>query len=350
MKQIKYIVLLAFAATLLVACDLSDPGSSAKAPDGFELDDDSPAGLRIKKALEDYGVLFRYEFTDVDYAYNWTGSIQGMPYVLATDGNAIIKVIDYIEQEVFSIFPAGFIKEYMPPTILLVDSLQMEYIHRDDAADPPVRYNVYNNILGNVTSGSLTIGGVNEHFVGSQEIKEGLISIFVERLLANSKAFPWPDEFVKVTDDLYEQAMGGVASSTYNSNYPYWDGDFENVGYWSATIADGPTTWLGRGVLSPGRLGDLSYETLSLGGTVYELPTCAKGTMGNDFGNFVVFILTKTVAEKEAFYAYVASITTNGGVRYPHGGPAAAEAIKQKVQIVKNYFQEHVGIELKDPS
>jgi hypothetical protein len=201
--------------------------------------------------------------------------------------------------------------------------------------------------LGNVSSGAITIGGVNEHFVGSPEVKEGLISIFVERLLNNSKTFPWPDEFMNVSVALFE------ATNLSNLYYPHWNGDFTKIEYWTGTVADGPTFWLGRGILKPGRLGDLSYSRQSFMGILLESALCAKATVGNDFGDFVAFILTKTVAEKEDFYAYVRNLPpydTYGDARLPQGGPEAEAAIRQKVQIVKNYFKEHVGIELKDPS
>jgi hypothetical protein len=348
MKRIIHATLLAFVTSIFVACDLSDPGSPVGAPDDFELNDDSPAGQRVKKAFEDHGVLFRYEFTEVDYAYDWTGSITSMPYVPATNQESIIKMIDFIEQEVFSIFPDGFIKEYMPPKILMVDSLKIRYTYYDELSEPPVSYSIYKNIQGNVTSSSLTISGVNEHFVGTSEVKEELISIFVERLLANSKAFPWPEEFLAVTEDLYNQAMEGVTASVKNMYYPYWSGDFSDIDSWMATAEEGPTDWLGRGILKPGRLGDLSYDRRSFYGYELTSPACAKATLANDFADFVVFILTKTVAEKEAFYAYVESIVSSDA-RYPQGGPLAAAAIRQKVQVVKEYFKTHAGVELRDP-
>jgi hypothetical protein len=351
MKQIKYITLLAFAASMLVACDLSDPNDSVEIPGGFELDDDSPAGLRIKKAMEDNGVMFRYQFSDVDYSYDWTSSITSLSYTPATDQASIIKVIDYIEQEIFSIFPAGFIKEYMPPTILLVDSLKMLYTYDDRLSEPPVQYTYNYSIIGNVASGNMVIANVNSDFNNppSATLKEDLISLFVERLLANSK-LPWPDEFAAVSDALF------AASGLSSSYQPYWDGDFTSIKSWGLYMADF-TDWWGRAVLKTGRLGDMGYSASSMFSYIIIYYNLSKGTVGQDFGDYVAFILTKTAAEKQAFYDMVAARPLTQDVpgynpdpRTPQGGPPAVEAMKHKVQLVKNYFKENFNVELKDPS
>ncbi|MDR2131356.1 MAG: hypothetical protein LBP56_09385 [Odoribacteraceae bacterium] len=351
MKNRKNIILLAFLATAFVACDLSDPGEPAAVPPGFDLSDDSPAGVRIEKALEDHGVLYRYKFTDVDYSYNWTSSITSMEYVPATDQQSIINVIDYIEQEIFSIFPEGFVKTYMPPTVLLVDSLKMLYTYDDPRPDPPVNVTYHYSIVGNVTASSMVIANVNKNFNNppSETLKEDLISLFVERLLAN-KNLPWPDAFVAVSDELFRAT--GLAASYH----PYWNGDFVNIKSWGLVVPDF-TDWWGRGILKIGRLGDMGFSVFVWGAYEIETYDLAKATAGQDFGDYVAFILTKTAAEKQAFYDIVAArpLTQNvpGGnpdPRTPQGGPPAVEVMKRKVQLVKDYFKENFNIELKDPS
>lgn len=345
MKHFKFFILLAFFATAFVACDLSDPGDEVPPPAGFDLVDDSPAGERIKQAIEDYDMLFRYQFSDVEYGYNWTGSITSLSYTPATDQEAIIKVIDYIEDEVFSIFPEGFIKQYMPPTVLLVDSLKMHYKHNDQLSDPVVTYEYDYSIAGNVTAGNLVVANVNSRFNNppSATLKGELVSLFVERLLANANV-AWPEKFVALTDSIYGTS---IPSLVYNSNYPYWDGDFSAIKTWTA-LTEGYTGWWGRGILNMGRLGNMSYSGQAYGSIMITSYGYARGTAAQDFGDYVAFILTKTPAEKQAFYDTVAAVPVPDA-RYPEGGPIAVSAIKRKVQLVKDYFKENFNVELREP-
>jgi hypothetical protein len=176
--------------------------------------------------------------------------------------------------------------------------------------------------------------------------------------------------FELLTDNFYKavlQAFTTFWSIIYPMYYPYWDGDYGNMVTWieqGESPADS-TEWLGRAVLKYGRLGVNEMDYQKFQGVLMETTYFSRGTVEQDFGDYVAFILTKTAIEKEAFYADVAarrntarqvvnvetgktgSDNRNG---YPHGGSPAVEVIKQKVDLVKNWFQNSLNITLQEPT
>jgi hypothetical protein len=228
-----------------------------------------------------------------------------------------------------------------------------------------------------VTDRYLAIGNVNTHFdTNDAGLKEELISAVVERLLSNDYLPPLTD-FVNATEDALKackvqwQIAIGNTISLFAVNYPYWNG-ISSALYktWNMEKED-YTRWLAWSVLKPGRCGYMGFNDDSKMGirlTSYEYD---KGTIQKDFGDFTAFILTKTPAEKEAFYAAVAAhnelpdasadmieknqdylVYRDGKYydgRFPYyGGEIGANAIRKKVEIVKSWWQG-LGITLKEP-
>jgi hypothetical protein len=365
MKRIKYVIL-ACLSIFVVACgDLSDPGGEVELGEGMSFSDDSPAGQRIRKAIDDYGIFFKYQFPESEYSYAWNTIISSMPYTRATHEESIIKAIDYIDDEVFSLFPEGFIKKYMPPTILLVDSLKVRCQHEDQLVGETET--VYHSIPGNITESALVIANINEKFNKPGEeytatLKEDLVSLIVERLLSNA-ATPFPDDFIRVTTDFFDLKMSVITPALLipfvkPMHNPYWDGD-PNASMlydrWSVEVgaAIPQTSWWGRGLVKTGRRGELSWQLNAGTGLVYQ--GISRPTQAQDFGDFVAFILTKTAAEKEAFYATVAAQPDRSGTTaypgaFPYGGAESLGIIKQKVQMAKDYFQTNLGVTLQEPN
>jgi hypothetical protein len=200
--------------------------------------------------------------------------------------------------------------------------------------------------------------------------------MLVEHLLFNN-SFPSIDDFVKATEDAIT-ACGAVwlfnigsGTTTISSNYPYWSGDKSATGTtWGLNYEDG-SQWLGWSVLKPGRCGYMGYENSSYSGIKITAYNFDKGTTKKDFADFTAFILNRTAAHKEAFYAAVAAhnelpkavarqieenqpylVLRDGEYydgRFPfYGGEIGANAIKIKVDIVKSWWKT-LGIVLIEP-
>ena len=336
----KFIVYFLIAAIpfFITACDRSDEvGTLTLNVGGDGLSGDSPVDKKIQEMFEKYEVLFKYKYDEAEYCYNWTEfiDINILPYSPAKE-EYVERVINYFEDEIFSIFPEGFIKKHLQPTILLADSLKMEWEYIDNVAGN--RYADYHNLWGNVTRNYIVIGHVSADFdFTSRDMKEVLISLFVERMMINNKSWPKPQAFLDVSGESYGSFGGN-----------YWNGEFNDLAYWTSSYPPGGATeyfdWWRLGMLRHGRLIHHGYEHTVLWGMDFSLWAMAKLTTGQDFGDYVAFIISRTAAEKETFFADVASRPTS------YGGAAAVAKMRTKMQLVKDYFQTNFGITLTEPN
>jgi hypothetical protein len=322
----------------------------------------------------EYGVNIKSNFDATDFGPVNFG-VQ-LPYTPAIDVEGITQLLKYFEDNALSYFPKEFISEYMPRTILLVDSLVSVYKYVDTYNDPNVKWTERRPIPGYVTDRYLVLGNAGQRFDPNAEgLKEEMISLLVERLLSNSDRLPKLDDFVAATENAVT-ACGAVwmnGTSIFAINYPYWNGIL-NVGggsYDWTLFYELRTPWLGYGVLKPGREGFVAYANESLAGFHIRAFSADKGTKEKDFGDFTAFLLTKTAAEREAFYTSVAVADSLGltdsttFAKYPervevrdgkyydkrfpyYGGQIGADAIRAKVAIVRAWWQQ-LGITLKEP-
>ena len=323
---------------LFTACDRSDEGGYLVFESGGNSMGDSPVDRKIQEMFEKYDVMFKYDFNEVDYSYNWTEhlDVTKLPYTPAKP-EYVERVINYIENEIFSVFPEGFIANYLQPDILLADSLKLEWEY-DDRVNG-VYYTDHHSLCGNITRNYVVVGRVSESFdFESKETKEELISLFVERMLGNRNFWPKPQAFLDVTGEDY--GTFGVGK--------YWTGAFNDFAYWGSSTPVGDASeyfdWWKNGILKHGRLIHTGYERQMVWGIIEFISwNMAKTTIGQDFGDYVAFIISRTAAEKETFFADVASRPTS------YGGAAAVEKMRTKMQLVKDYFQTNFGITLQEP-
>lgn len=334
MKYLVYISIIVMS--LFIACDRSDESDYHFELESSLSDEEGPIAERISEFFEKYGLQVKYDFEDAEYTYNWTEHISSVPYTKA-DPNYVIRVLDYLEDEIFPVFPEGFIEKYLQPNILFVDSLSIEYSYLNSTSG--VSYTENRSISGNVTQNYLAIGRVSESFdFESEEMKEELVALLIERMMINTANWPKPQEFINVTGEKYGTFSGGI----------YWKGEFDDVASWIGSTMPGSATeyfqWWNNGVLKHGRLGCVGYEYMEFWGMVFEIFSIAKGTTSQDFADYYTFITKKTAAEKEAFFADVASRESGAG------GPAAVEKMRTKMQLVKDYFKENFNITLQEPN
>lgn len=332
MRQSIYLLAILLAG-LLPACDRADDCDPVEVMGATGLSDATPLDARIKEIYEQYNVLFKYDFDIQEYEYNWTESLSAIPYTPA-DPACAKDVIDAIEEKVFRLFPDGFIRKYLQPNILLADSVKMEYSAEnwDDGSEVISWY----TLTGNISKNNMTIGQVNPSFkADAAGLQEAWISLFIERMMLNKNFWPHPTEF--------EQVNGG--GTTFLGCY--WDGNYDLVQTWMGSYPEGHSSekfqWWEKGILKPGRLGCSGYVSMMDG--LLEMYTYTKGTLEQDFGDYAAFIMTKTPAEKEAFWQTI----REKAAKQEYDADEVLGMMQTKVRLVQEYFRKNFGFELPEP-
>jgi hypothetical protein len=302
---------------------------------------------------EEYGVAFEWSFLESDYSPVGLGL--ALPCTRVSDYAGVLEMAKFIEREVFARFPPGFIKEYMPRNVFLVDSLISVYTHNDEVKGE--QWEKPRSLTCNLTNKYVVIGNVNgfrdSALTPAQEayLREELISLFVENLFNNNRIPPIPNAFKAATEKACDDA--GVVI-TMSVNYPWWEVE-DGFYTWSGVGADSAATpWLGYGILKSGRMGLYAYSHRVVMSIDSESYSIHRATMAQDFADFTTFILLNPPDVREAYYGEVASITkvyTYPGYppdpRWPYGGTAGAEAMRTKDGVVKAYWKENFGITLE---
>lgn len=322
-----------FFAGFIVSCDRADSCDPVPVMDASSLSDATPLDKRIKEVYEKYNVLFKYDFEQKDYEYNWTESLSGMPYTPAVPEYGI-AVINAVEKLVFGKFPEGFIREYLQPNILLVDSVEMEFV--DENWDDGSVITSWYTLPGNISKNNITVALVNKDFKeDAGGLEDAWISLFIERMMFNTNFWPFPAEFAKVN---------GGKTGTLGA---YWSGNYEDIHMWFNSCPEGHISenfeWWTKGLLKPGRLGCANHASM-MGGAI-EMFGYWKGTIAQDFGDYAAFIVTKTPAEKEAFWQEVQAKAPIQG----YNAVEVLEMMKKKVELVQQYFKTNFGFELSEP-
>jgi hypothetical protein len=360
MKKRTNTTILLLAAALLAPCpgcmegpvDISPIFAGKSAEEG----DIRDSMLRFE---EEYGVVIEWGFLESEYSP--VGSGLTLPYTRVTDYEGVLEMAKFIEQEIFARFPPGFIKEYMPRNVFLVDSLISIYSHEDDVKG--VEWEKHTDVPCNLTDRYVVIGNVDGFNRAAltqgqkASLVEYLFSLFVENLFNNNRVPPIPAAFKAATEkactDVGAVIYSGVNNSP-NSNYPWWEGRPQFYA-WPGVGSDSlATPWFGRGILKPGRLGLLAYDHEVLMGLDLESYEIHRGTLEQDFGDFTTFVFLTPPEYRESFYAGVETITKVAAYtgyepdpRFPHGGPAGAAAMRTKDEVVRGYWKEHFGINLE---
>ncbi|MCL2561101.1 MAG: hypothetical protein FWE10_02085 [Rikenellaceae bacterium] len=396
MKTFKYYIA-AFAVLLLAACDMSDPGGPVelRLGGGGEGGSNPEANARIAELNEGYSLLIQYEFEEALFAWNWTQMVpvDGMPYTPA-DPDYVVPVLDFLENKVFSAFPEGFIANNLQPMILLVGDLQRPFRWGWEKYDEPPNFSrqVFQNLYGNVTRTALILAGVNSDFDPNDEsLREAWISMIVERIVGPTLTFntaaAWSglQDFVLVTNpsrnvgttvlnphwvngDVVNPSSYSLTANEPPGVFAYWPDEGPNKQWWNVIpVPDEHANfpWWRQGVLKPGRLGftgtswwSRAEEYIFWGILIpaVDAPaiTKARPSIGQDLGDFYVFITTKTAAQKAAFYNSILTgpgstnminATTSGT-----GGQASIDLINQKIPLAKQVFLENFGFTPVEPN
>lgn len=286
-RKIILLILIGFNIFLASCSKRDDFVGQIKTFDAPVFKENDPIDMKRKQMYNTYNVLFKPTFELEEYSWNWDTKIKqtesnvvGMRYTPAKE-SFVIPVIDSIESWVFKVFPIEFSKMYMPLNILMTDTLENKYSFIN------IVHRIYE---GNIATNYILVAYVSERFNEVKDLRllpESWLSLFVEKFLPR---LPAPTEFAKISKDGYAKL--------------------------SFTNAEDVR---------------VNYALLKKGRTKQNtgLPTSAwnRVTLGQDFGDYVAFIVYTPDEEKEIIYS-----------KNPN--------ILRKVNLVKSYFKDNFQIEL----
>lgn len=279
-------------SVLLFSCSLKDNYDSViemteKLP---TFDVSTEYGQTIKSMFDKYGLIFNPSFTLEEYKWDWSTinsvygpNTTGFRYTNANT-SYVKEVIDSVNKWVFRIFPDNFIAERLPRKIYMCDTLCNRFTLSSNL--------VYRWYTGEIKTNFMMIGYVSERFNAEKKKRsliESWVSLFVERMISSS-----------------------------NLSIPLSFTDLGTDGYAKVTFTNAEDVVTNYGLLKKGRSGQNTGSATA---------AWNKTTPAQDFGDFVAFIVYVPESEKLLVY--------NKNIK-----------VRQKVEIVKDYFKTSLGITL----
>ena len=91
----------------------------------FDRQDENTAIQQANDALyEKYGSRAYYKFNSSEFQLDWTSNYSNLTYVPVPDGyeEQVLKMINFIKDDVFTAYPDAMVRKYLPARIFLVDS------------------------------------------------------------------------------------------------------------------------------------------------------------------------------------------------------------------------------------
>ena len=195
-----------FAIVAMVSC------SQKEDYDLSWLDEDY---AELPEELDGFNSAYRIEMTNgivpETYFYDGDASL-GTAYTEATVEQAV-QVADFLDAEVFPLFPDGFIAEYMPACIYVADEVTMTYTYEVyDYVDGKMKHTVESyqrNLAGDIGSRQLTFAAsCLENLQDREKLRFEWTSLVLERMMSSKNRWKEPTEFMNIAEDRLEEYFG----------------------------------------------------------------------------------------------------------------------------------------------
>lgn len=189
---------------------------------GVAAGDDPLAEATLESAISYYDKYYGLDVsTTIDRA-TWgndgDNELVSRPVLLSKYTESAAAYLQFLRDEVFSIFGDKFIKETLPATIFLTDSVVYDYSYEDWGVYPPLPTTLPRALAGDIAASNhmtLAVGRYKDALENKESmnlLKEELISLVVERMFDNSK-FTEPTNFIKLTEDTYKKYLKDTSVS-----------------------------------------------------------------------------------------------------------------------------------------
>ncbi len=315
----------------------------------------------VKDFNEKYNVMLTNDITAQKYSFDGSYTLL-TDYTPATDEQTV-AVAEFLEDEVFPLFPEGFVAAQMPSTMYVADSVRFEWTYELKDYDPVRKKDInrsdeiVRNLCGEVGGKQVTFSAKALETMDRDSLRYEWTSLLVERMMSNTNHWPEPEEFMKPAEDrmyaYYEMSYFKFYQSTLSKrgttfgepmtpytdrfNLYYYCGAFRPCRYgyhlhyyYSAEFA------------KAGKYGDEPTE-----GFVYYIKTYQQ-----DFADMVAFLLCYDKARQEAMIENAAKQTTvKETTVYNSDGTktkkeetltVGREVFDQRIASVKSYLKENL--------
>lgn len=331
MKQRK--LLLTILAVLAISC------TAEKKYDWDWVDDmTSPIPEEYDWFNDKWGLAATPVVSDQSYAFDGANSLETT--IVRTSLEEGQKMLRYLDEVIFPIFPEFLIKETLPPTIYIVDSVNFTYVEEEYSSAGHKMADVNRALYGDIAAGHLTLA-VSMLDGDPDEVKFNILSLVIERMMSNTTKWPVPQDFMaygktKIADlvmyDPYYQSSISARKTYFN--LPGDDG------------ATGFSFWSYCGSLRPCRYGCNSYCTFpeedDLVLTFYVM------TYMQDFADILSMLLLWTPEQIEAHLQYIdgkkfeRESSVSGHIEYV----IERAGMEGKMADVRKYMQENFKIQI----
>ena len=127
MNSFKLYLFAVIVTGALFACSeddiIADPSLTTTMMD--RVDENTEIQQANDALFEKYGSRAFYKFNSEEYQMDWTSNYSSLSYVPVPEGNedAVLRMINFIKDEVFTAYPDNMVRRYLPTRIFLVDSV-----------------------------------------------------------------------------------------------------------------------------------------------------------------------------------------------------------------------------------
>ncbi|MBR5351287.1 MAG: hypothetical protein IK124_08660 [Prevotella sp.] len=127
MNSFKFYLFAVIVTGALFACSeddiIADPSLTTTMMD--RVDENTEIQQANDALFEKYGSRAFYKFNSEEYQMDWTSNYSSLSYVPVPEGNedAVLRMINFIKDEVFTAYPDNMVRRYLPTRIFLVDSV-----------------------------------------------------------------------------------------------------------------------------------------------------------------------------------------------------------------------------------
>ena len=198
-------ILAALAATL----------ASCSQKEDYDLSWLDEMGAELPQELDSFNTEYRLEMTnsisEVDYLYDGDASLETS--YTETGVEQAMSVSEYLEQEIFPLFPDTFISRYMPARIYVADDVAFSYsVEVYDYEDGKMKHSLESmgrQLYGEIGQKHLTLAASRlENKDADEGLKFEWTSLILERMMSNINIWKEPTDFINIAEDRVEEFFG----------------------------------------------------------------------------------------------------------------------------------------------
>ena len=172
-------------------------------------------GAELPQELDGFNTDYRLEMTndisETDYRYY--GDVSLATNYTETDVQNAVAVSEYLQEEIFPLFPENFIVKYLPARIYIADKVTVEYTDEIyDVANNSMAHGLETferQIFGDIAQKQMTLAAsMLDNNTDSDLLKFEWTSMLLERMMSNSNIWKEPTDFINIAEDRLEEFFG----------------------------------------------------------------------------------------------------------------------------------------------